>query len=80
MLGAPRNAVFVWPMWGMIGYARALARHLGRHDLHITAPTRLAGLRGQGIRPVVVDHAARLTDDQSALVALLSAGDAKAAA
>jgi hypothetical protein len=60
MLEAPRNAVFIWPVGHSIGYAEALARHLGRFDLDIVSFWWLFAKRWRGDRrAVVLDHAAR---------------------
>jgi len=34
MRDAPQGAVFVWPVWGSMGYASDLARHLGAARPH----------------------------------------------
>lgn len=58
MLAVPQGAYFVWPVGASIGYAQALARHLGRGDLVVVSaqdgPERLRGLNVQ----LVMDHAA----------------------
>lgn len=58
MKAAPPGATYVWCN-GALSYPRALARHLGRADLHIVSPW--AVLEDRGMRfptaSVVLDHA-----------------------
>lgn len=64
MEAAPKNAIFVWCN-GHTDYAVRLARKIGREDLRIESPTWLEERwRGLELAGVVVDHAARLTDEQ----------------
>lgn len=55
MQDAPQAAVYLWPLPGTIGYARALARHIGRNDLTITPITGWQS-HGGDVVPVI-DHA-----------------------
>ena len=66
MQDAPQGAVFVWPVWSSIGYARDLARHLGRRDLAIITPSRLRDIRPGQYSAVIVDHAVRFTKTELA--------------
>lgn len=68
MLTAPNRAVFVWVTFSSLCYARALARSLGRCDLEIVPPSWLDRQQDPS-RPIVVDHAAGLTEQQRARVA-----------
>jgi hypothetical protein len=66
MQTAPQGAAFVWSC-GMLGYPKALARHLGRADLSILPASDFEGgqQRGRTFSAVVVDHAVGdLTDEQ----------------
>ncbi len=64
MEAAPNGAVFVWCN-GNTDYAIHLARKIGRDDLRIESPMWLVERwRGLELTGVVVDHAARLTDEQ----------------
>lgn len=67
MTDAPVGAYFVWCNESSF-YPQRLAERLGRTDLQILMPHqiryRLAGTNN----PVVVDHAARLNDEQWAYV------------
>ncbi len=69
MKQAPQGALFVWCN-GVTSYARTLAREIGRHDLVIASPYDLESdrLRGQEFQAVIIDHAARLTPQQSEIV------------
>lgn len=68
MKAAPRGAIFIWCN-EYLHYPRLLARHLGREDLHIHEKSVLDGVRLRGLRvPIIVDHAARLTDRQKSEV------------
>lgn len=61
MQAAPLNSVFVWCN-GRHGYPRALARHLGRPDIHIVSPSWVGSGRALGCaHTIVVDHAAMLS-------------------
>lgn len=61
MRAAPAGAIYVWPTAASLGYARALAQHLGRDDLEIVPPSILdqggRRLRGRRISGLVLDHA-----------------------
>jgi hypothetical protein len=68
MIEAPKDAYYVWP--SHLGYARKLAAELVREDLEIIPPSRLvflyySALGNKNPRYVEVDHAARLTFEQS---------------
>lgn len=64
MQGSPNCAVFVWCN-ARLDYPSALARHIGREDLQIKAPSWFENRwRGLELTGVVVDHAARLSDRQ----------------
>lgn len=67
MRKAPKKAIFIWCN-KHLNYPKLLARHLGREDLQIQGLSILddSARRLHGLEPtgVVVDHAARLTDDQ----------------
>lgn len=80
MIDAPRGAIYIWPN-AQAYYPQKLAQHLKRTDLVIVSPSILDGnaIRLSGQRaPVVVDHAAVLTEDQEHALknwrALLAAG------
>ena len=61
MQAAPLNTVFVWCN-GQHGYPRALARHLGRPDIHIVSPSWVGSGWALGCaHTVVVDHGAMLS-------------------
>lgn len=59
MQAAPKDAVFVWCFHGSLGYARDLARHLGRADLKIVSPSWLENSQYMGLTfsGIVTDHA-----------------------
>lgn len=60
MQDAPQGALFVWPARRSLGYAKALAQHLGRTDLKIVDPSIFdrGGNQLRGRRVVIVmDHA-----------------------
>src|SRR5947207_1411596 len=67
MRSAPNGAIFVW-VNGHLSYPRDIARHLGRSDLEIVAPSWLEGhhWRGRYLSGLVIDHACALTHAQSA--------------
>lgn len=69
MKNAPKKAVFVWCNNDLY-YPRHLARFLNRTDLEIVSPEWISDYRwtGKKINGLVLDHAARLTDKQRALV------------
>lgn len=58
MLEAPQNAIYVWCS-NDIGYAKWLAKKLGREDLRIVSPYWLESARWRGLEPsgLVLDHA-----------------------
>jgi len=64
MLDAPKDAVFIWinnDLW----YPRQLAHRIKREDLRIKPPTFLEDhWRGLNLSDIVVDHSAKLTDNQ----------------
>jgi hypothetical protein len=65
---APREAVFVWCN-DRLEYPKQLARAVGRSDLMVVAPSWLQhGLIGRRGKCVVVDHAARLSEHQLAIL------------
>ena len=74
MLHAPEGAVYVW-VTGSLHYPKHLAHSLGRNDLEIVAPSWLSWDRWRGRRfsAIVVDHAARLTEDQYVAVETIRA-------
>lgn len=64
MKDAPMGAFFVW-VNHHTGYAVDLAHSLGRSDLQVVPPSWLTSYSSRGAaKPVVVDHAVRLTDEQ----------------
>lgn len=65
MQEAPRGAFYLWPVGRSLDYARHLAHHLGRIDLHIIGPDNIERMRGRR-EALVVDHAcgAHLTPRQ----------------
>lgn len=65
MVGAPRDAVFVW-VCDQLAYPRALAKTLKRTDLMIVGPQWLdrRNLVGREFSGVVLDHATAPNDDQ----------------
>lgn len=65
MREAPRGAVYVW-INGQTHYPRALAASLARRDLEIVRPEWLEQAFGRAV-PIVIDHAVRLTPEQSAM-------------
>jgi len=67
MLAAPRNAVYVQNA-GPHTYHKLLAAHLHRDDLRIISPDQIENTLHGKVVDVVVDHAARLTDEQMFLV------------
>jgi len=63
MLGAPRNAMFVW-VNDTLAIPRYLARKHDREDLRIEGPRileRPLRLRGLEISAIILDHAVHLT-------------------
>lgn len=68
MLKAARGALYVWPFAASLHYAKALAKHLGRGDLHIVAASIFEGgaaaLRGVRYPQIVLDHATYLSREQ----------------
>jgi hypothetical protein len=66
MQNAPQRAAFVWPVWSSIGYARDLARHLGRIDLTIITPSKIRDFRPGQYPAVVIDHAVKFTKTEFA--------------
>ena len=71
MRDAPRNAYYVWVDSAM-DYARALAAHLGRHDLTIVDPHFFSYRERRGKRKlkvkIVIDHACVLTVSEAAAI------------
>lgn len=65
MQDAKYGAIYIWCN-GVLSYPKDLARHLGRDDLKIYSPSVLEDDRLRGIvaPEIVVDHAARLTEEQ----------------
>jgi hypothetical protein len=65
MQQAPKGALFIWPVSGSIGYAKDLAKHLGRDDLRIMSGSvldnRAEKLRGFRVPAIVLDHACEPT-------------------
>ena len=61
----PQDGYFVWCN-GRLDYPSSLARHLGREDIHIVAPSFLEDLRyvGLQISYIGIDHAATLSESQ----------------
>jgi len=61
MQRAPRGAVYVWPVHESLGYAKDLARSLGRGDIEVVGPSVLERggerLRGRRLTGIVLDHA-----------------------
>ncbi len=78
MRNAPHGATFVWSF--RPGYARDLARRLGRGDLRIVMPDALTDGRCLGIDPekLILDHDARLNAEESAAYRFLTIGRAAA--
>lgn len=66
MVSAPKGAYFVWCNDSAVWYAKDLAQYLGRDDLIIVGLSYLQdkNFRGRGPVTIVVDHAARITQDQ----------------
>lgn len=67
MLDAPAGAVYIWHQPINMEYPRALARTLGRGDLHIISPNDLkigGTLAGRPLPGLVLDHAADLNPEQ----------------
>jgi hypothetical protein len=68
MKDAPHGALYIWVHRHSLAYANALAAHLGRTDLEITAVHILdeggRRLHGLNLLAIIVDHAANLTDRQ----------------
>ena len=66
MKEAPLGSVYIWVAHNSLWYAKALARAIGRHDLHIVGPMWLDGMHflGRHLSGIVVDHATNLTDKQ----------------
>lgn len=70
---APKGAVFIWCN-GTLGYPKDLARSLDREDLLVVGPSYVSNLRSYAsTKPVVVDHAARFTLEQWAILDRLHA-------
>jgi hypothetical protein len=68
---APQGAVFVWCN-DHLGYVRGLVRASGRQDLTIVGLSALDDDRLRGRKyQVVVDHAARLSHRQRAMLDML---------
>lgn len=66
MLDAPHDAVFIWCN-NETFYAKCLASDIGRGDLKIVPPNWLRdGWRGRTFSGIIVDHAVRLSIDESA--------------
>lgn len=63
MQEAPQGALFIWPFARSIGYAKDLARHLGRTDIKIVGPSALdydgERLLGHRYPAIILDHAGR---------------------
>ena len=77
MTSAPFQALYIWPVFGSLWYARRLAKDLGRTDLQITSLEDVEHLVGRRFRNVVIDHAAwewPWTERQRASIYSLSAG------
>ena len=68
MRRAPQGALYIWPVHSSIGYARDLARELGRDDLVIFPPSVLEHrgelLRGCIFSGLVLDHACEPDADE----------------
>lgn len=68
MMAAPQRALYIWPVASSISYARALAHHIGRHDLAIVSPSVLRDggdrLRGLQVSAIICDHGFHPTDQQ----------------
>lgn len=63
MRAAPANAIYVW-VNGHLHYPKMLARMLGRDDLKIVSPAWLELRLRARTEPLVVDHAAHLSEWQ----------------
>lgn len=65
MMGAPRNAVYIWCN-SMFGYPKDLARRFHRTDMRIVSPSWLtvSNLGGADNLSIVIDHAAQLNAAQ----------------
>jgi len=65
ILGAPREAVFVWCN-GHVIYPQALAKTLGRSDLEVRPLSwlQLRNVMGRTFTGVVVDHGAEIGDNE----------------
>lgn len=68
MKAAPKDAYFVW-CTPQLDYPKMLAKELGRSDLKVIRPYDLERdrMRGLQISGMVVDHAARLPEEQEDL-------------
>lgn len=63
---APKDAIYVWCN-SQLQYASQLARDLGRRDITVVSPGWLDFNQHHGLRrPVIIDHAAILTERQRA--------------
>ena len=58
MLNAPLDCFYVWGS-DSLDYPRSLAAHLGRKDIVFTVARYISP---QSMRPIVVDHAAKLIE------------------
>lgn len=65
---APLGALYIWPTHASIGYAKDLARKLGRADLEIVSPSVLdyrgQRLHGRRLSGIVLDHACEPTEEE----------------
>lgn len=71
MLAAAWHAVYIWPEAGSKAYAVYLARYLKRYDLEIVTPDWITNQRwlGRELTGIVLDHAARLTEEECVMLA-----------
>lgn len=72
MSAAPKDAFFIWCN-SRVDYAKALAYHLNRGDLHVRSPDWLSGERWHGMRitGIVLDHALILSTKELEAVHLI---------
>lgn len=68
MKAAPEGAVYVWCSKYSLDYPRQLSTDIGRSDLMIIAPEQIENLRGTRCN-IVIDHDAKLTEDQKTFIA-----------
>ena len=69
---APQGALYLWPVFGSLSYARDLAKRLGRDDLRIESGDilqyRAERIRGLRFSAIILDHACEPSDDECKLL------------